>query len=32
MKGHMLERSGGWELRVFAGRDSPGLWRRTLCS
>jgi integrase len=22
MKGHMRERSGGWELRVFAGRDS----------
>src|SRR5919106_3337991 len=21
MKGHMRERSGGWELRVYAGRD-----------
>jgi hypothetical protein len=21
MKGHMRERSGGWELRIYAGRD-----------
>jgi hypothetical protein len=30
MKGHMRERSGGWELRVYAGRDSVTRRKRYL--